>query len=249
MTFPIDIHIGSAVVSAHMVFDILAYFAAYRYFLWWKARSSLAPLEPIAEWKIILSGAAGALVGSHLVGALELPDALQNIGDFWYSFAASKTVAGGIAGGILGIEIMKKILHLRRKTGDIFVFPLIVGMFIGRIGCLLTGVTDGTVGLPSDLPWAFDQGDGISRHPTTMYEMLVLVMIFILLMQLRKARFHTEGMLFRLFCVVYFSYRFLAEWIKPVYPILFNLTIIQWVSMIIVLCYGISILSAAYKKE
>ena len=30
---------------------------------------------------------------------------------------------------------------------------------VGRIGCFLSGLPDGTYGLPSSLPWAIDLGD------------------------------------------------------------------------------------------
>lgn len=54
-------------------------------------------------------------------------------------------------------------LGIRTSTGDLLALPLAVGITIGRIGCFLTGLSDGTFGRPSSLPWAVDFSDGI-RH-------------------------------------------------------------------------------------
>jgi phosphatidylglycerol---prolipoprotein diacylglyceryl transferase len=47
-----------------------------------------------------------------------------------------------ILGGWIGVEIAKRRLGLGHPTGDIYVFPLIAGMCIGRIGYLLGGIED-----------------------------------------------------------------------------------------------------------
>jgi phosphatidylglycerol---prolipoprotein diacylglyceryl transferase len=57
---------------------------------------------------------------------------------------------------------------VRRATGDVFAIPLTVGIAVGRVGCFLTGLADNTHGLPANLPWAIDYGDGIPRHPAQL---------------------------------------------------------------------------------
>ena len=58
----------------------------------------------------------------------------------------SKTIMGGLFGGLLGVEIAKKIINESSSSGDLFTFPLIFGIFIGRIGCFLSGVNEFTYG-------------------------------------------------------------------------------------------------------
>ena len=48
--------------------------------------------------------------------------------------------------------------------------PILIGIVIGRIGCLLAGLQDVTYGNPTSLPWGVDFGDGIPRHPTQFYD-------------------------------------------------------------------------------
>ncbi len=48
-------------------------------------------------------------------------------------FFASKTIVGGLLGGILGVEIAKKLVGIKHSSGDLFCFPIILGIMIGRI--------------------------------------------------------------------------------------------------------------------
>ena len=154
---------------------------------------------------------------------------------------AGKTIVGGIVGGIIGVELAKKIAGEKRSSGDLFVFPLILGIGVGRIGCFLTGVKDGTVGNPSSLPWALDQGDGILRHPTALYEILYLVIVWTVLTYAKKYYQLESGILFKLFILLYLSYRLFIEFLKPVTPLIFNLSAIQIVSLVVVMVYLIQL--------
>ena len=96
-----------------------------------------------------------------------------------YGFAAAlggKTIVGGLHGGWAGVELAKWRLGIRHSTGDVFVFPLIFGMSVGRIGCFLTGLPDHTYGNHTSLPWAVNFGDG-PRHPTQLYDIVFLCLL------------------------------------------------------------------------
>lgn len=195
---------------------------------------------------VLLIGAGiGALIGSRLIASLENPALFFNP-PTWLYYYSVKTVAGGIAGGILGIEIVKKILHIKKSVGDIMVGPIALGIIIGRIGCFMVGARDGTVGLVTSLPWGLDLGDGLLRHPTSLYEIIVVSLLWLLISRLRKKASHSmyegTGFYFRLFCIGYFGFRFFVEFIKPVHPLILGLTAIQIVSAYIVIYYGQSLL-------
>ena len=51
-----------------------------------------------------------------------------------------------------------------RNTSDSvsLVWPIAVGLGLGRVGCFLAGLHDDTVGLPTVLPWGVDFGDGVA---------------------------------------------------------------------------------------
>lgn len=114
---------------------------------------------------------------------------------------------------MIGVEITKKIIGVNRATGDVFVYPLIMGTAVGRIGCFLTGLSDRTYGIATNLPWGIDFGDGIPRHPTQLYEIIFLLSLIVVL-QVRSRYHRQEGELFKFYMVSYLSFCLLIDFIK-----------------------------------
>jgi phosphatidylglycerol:prolipoprotein diacylglycerol transferase len=197
----------------------------------------------------IVGALIGALLGSRLLAALENPYLFLHP-PTWLYYYMNKTIIGGIAGGIVGIEIAKKILGIRTKTGDGVVLPLMVAIIIGRIGCQLTGVSDGTIGVPCNYFWCFMQGDEFTRHPLPLYEILYILFLVPLFYYFSKREFFKEGFLFRLFIILYFGLRFFLEFLKDTYPLLLSLSAIQIVCLCVVLYYSFaSIKHGLYKRR
>ena len=88
---------------------------------------------------------------------------------------------------------------------------------------------DGTYGTDTTLPWGINSGDGIYRHPTTLYAILFLATLALLLWLLERRTPVADGRRFQLFLSGYLLFRLLAEFIKPTaaLPVL-GLTAIQW---------------------
>jgi prolipoprotein diacylglyceryltransferase len=235
MQFPIDIHIGPIFIPSHFLFDIFSFYLGFRYYLYLnKKQADVLPENN--RWYIIMAGALGALIGSRFLAALERPDQFFHPDNLLFYYG-NKTIVGGLLGGILGVEIIKKFIGEKKRSGDLFTYPLILGIMIGRVGCFLTGIKDSTVGLPSSLPWAFDQGDGIARHPTALYEILFLGIVWLTLIYLRKKVMLKNGSVFRIFITSYLAFRFFVEFIKPIQPIAFGLSAIQIACALFVLFY------------
>ena len=236
-------HPGYAPIWFHLVTDFLSLFVAGYYYskIYHKKNNSE---DSINRMSILIGAALGALIGSRLIASLEHPDLFFNPPSLLYYYSV-KTVVGGIAGGILGVEIAKKMLGIKKSVGNIMIGPLSLGIIIGRIGCFMVGVCDGTVGVASSLPWAFDQGDGIARHPTSLYEIIWVAIFWFTILRFKKnSKVYEEGsgLYFRLFCVGYFTFRFFVEFVKPVTPIFLGITAIQWTCVFVVFGYGYSIL-------
>ena len=107
------------------------------------------------------------MIGSRLLAYIEHHHIFIDNFSLYFLFNA-KTIVGGIIGAWIGIEITKNLFNITQSSGDLFALPLILGMIIGRIGrigCLLTGVSDGTVGKETDFFLAFNQGDGGDASP------------------------------------------------------------------------------------
>jgi len=218
MTLPFVLHIGSLVIEPHLVFELLAYFIGFRYYLFLRNRND-NQINEDKNLTIIIGGVLGAAFLSKLLGYFEHPELLtlskQNI----TYILASKTIVGGLLGGLWGVEIAKKFCGVKRSTGDLFCFPVILGIMIGRIGCFLTGVSDGTWGSETSSVFGMDGGDGVLRHPAALYEIAMLGFIWLLLLALKRKLALQEGALFKIFMILYLLWRFCIEFIKPVYLI------------------------------
>ena len=204
----------------HTILEIAAFFIGFRYYVFLKKQQG--DLIPVMNriW-IIVGAASGALIGSRLIGAFENPSWLA-APNFMSVFTAfnNKTIVGGLYGGLFGVELTKYFLKEKNRSGDLFTFPIILALIIGRIGCLLTALQDHTAGGPTTLPWGIDYGDGIPRHPLPLYEILFLVGLWIVLYRAKKSQRFAPGSLFMIFMTSYTIYRFGMEFFKSdfIYP-------------------------------
>lgn len=237
MTFPVVFHPFGIPVPAHAVFELAGYTLGFQFYLWLRRRSP-AQRVPIEQNMWIIVGCVfGALIGSKILALVESPIDYWNMRADPRAFMGGKTIVGGLLGGWIGVEIAKRRLGIRRSTGDLFVYPLCLGMAVGRIGCFLTGLPDHTYGIHSSLPWAVNFGDG-PRHPTQLYEAAFLILLALGL-RIFVGWSRAPGALFRSFLGGYLCWRFLIEFIKPRFNPYLGLSAIQVASLIgAVVCFA-----------
>ena len=149
------------------------------------------------------------------------------------------TIMGGI---VMAVFWTKWLMRHRRASVlnayDFFAAPLLLGMAVGRIGCLMHGCCFGEV---CDLPWAVTYPEGTlpaglvpgPRHPSQIYEMLMdLILLGVLLWQLPRLKFAGQN------CYTFFfgygiirfvdeSTRYIDEWWGP-------LGTYQWYSLVFI---------------
>ncbi len=218
-------------VAVHTIFEMAAYAAGTQIYLRQRRRLSLPALVDSGHSLMVVVGAAmGAAIGSKL--AFWLDDPLAAFASFpdWRHLLQGKSIVGGLLGGLIGVETAKAAMGIKTSTGDAFVWPLAIGMSIGRIGCFLAGIDDHTYGTPSSLPWAVDFGDGIPRHPTQLYE-IAFLLFWTSFIWRRRGRLSRSGDIFRLYLSGYLLFRLLVEFIKPVPYAYAGLTGIQWLAI------------------
>lgn len=195
------------------MFDVLAWasggalsVALYR----WRLRAAVAVVASQTGPGYFASLAIGAASGAWLAGSLNtMRDAIPVL---------SHSVAGALAGAIVGVEAYKAVRGIRGSTGTVFVGSFSLGVAIGRWGCLFAGLSDDTYGVPAELPWSVDLGDGIGRHPVEIYESLAMVVflgVFLGGLAARRGWAMRRG--FYAMCAWYGVQRFAWEFLKP-YP-------------------------------
>lgn len=212
MSFPIDIVLGALRLPAHLVFEVLAYTLGYRYYAALRRRGDA--ISDLHRMWIFIGAVTGGLLGSRVLGLLEHPE-LWGAAPWLVQVMTSKTVVGGLLGGLIGVEWTKRRLGVTVSSGDLMVYPLLLGLMIGRVGCFMAGLEDGTHGAASSLPWAIDLGDGVRRHPLPLYEIGFLGLLWAGLRAVQARVRLVDGALFRLWMVAYLGFRLTIEFLKP----------------------------------
>lgn len=236
MDFPVTFQFFDKTILLHPITESLGIFLGMRYYTFLK-RKNKEKFSSVKSLLILIAATFGAFIGSHAIGSLERPDDLINAQDFWMYIWLNNTIVGGLAGGLIGVEAMKKIIGKKESTGDLMVYPLILAIFIGRIGCFFTGIYEETYGLPTNSIFGMYLGDQYLRHPVALYEMVFLTILFIGLKIFQKRYTYRSGVLFQLFMLCYFSFRFIIDFLKPKYNIILGLSTIQIVCCMVIIYY------------
>ena len=226
MSFPVFVPVGPWRLHPHFVFELLAYAVGFQMYLWLRRRHG-DPIATATRWLIVAAAIVGAAAGSRALYWLEVP---TRILQHWHNpqfLLGGKTIVGGLIGGLIAVEWTKRWLGLKTPAGDLFAMPLALGTAIGRVGCFLTGLSDGTYGSPTTLWTGVDFGDGIRRHPTQLYEIAFLLLLATILTRVRNHSVRA-GDQFRIFMVGYLAFRLLVDVLKPDPRLGLGLSSIQW---------------------
>lgn len=177
---------------------------------------------------VILSG----MIGSRIYGILSNLELYRDLPSLKYLLMNWETgSAGAYLGGALGFMVISKYNKLDTwKVLDIYAPVLAFSLFIGRIGCFLSGCCYGKI---SSVPWAVSfppssvvyqrqRIDGLISsyaeyslpvHPTQLYESLFGLILFLFLLSKSK-KTHDNGVLMLIFLTAYSSFRFLIEFLR-----------------------------------
>jgi len=128
--------------------------------------------------------------------------------------------------------MFKQSAGIDAATGARFAAPLAIGVAVGRLGCFFAGLEDFTYGVPTDLPWGVDFGDGVSRHPVQLYEsasMAGFLIVYLVALARRSEFIARNG--FYLAVGFYGAQRFVWEFLKPYGTVLGPLTLFHLLSL------------------
>ncbi|MEG0752418.1 MAG: prolipoprotein diacylglyceryl transferase [Angelakisella sp.] len=181
--------------NAYSVCMVLAFLAGIAYYFYYNRGGNNEHVMTIVTWALVC-GFVGAKLPLLLEGASLI------------TLLTGKSIIGGLAGGMLGVYTIKRIKHIRLRIGNVIAPSVALGMSIGRIGCYLNGCC---AGIPAS--WGKDFGDGITRLPTQLFEVVFHLTAFLLLHRAR-GRVKTPGLLFKLYLLCYFTFRFFMEFIR-----------------------------------
>ncbi len=170
------------------------------------------------SFRIVAAGLLCGIVGSKIPLLFENPSV--------QTFFVAKSIVGGLIGGMIGIAITKRILHIKLKLGNVIAPAVAIGLVFGRLGCFFAGCC---YGIETHAGWGIDFGDGLLRYPTQLFEVGFHLIAFIVLHALRD-QVKTPGILFRLYMIAYFNFRFMIEFIRVNPAVWMGLSIYQILS-------------------
>ena len=160
--------------------------------------------------------------------------------------ASGLTAYGAILGAALGVWVYSRFSKFNFGYFADAVAPgIILAQAIGRVGCTINGCC---YGVACSLPWGITYTNpgslaplGVTTHPTTVYEIIALLIIFGVVLML-KGRFKPDGSLFLIYLGLYSLWRISSDFLREGTPFLFGLHQAQVIS-IIVLAVAVSLLA------
>lgn len=256
--YPLQWDLGPIEITGYGIMLVVAFLMAG----WLIARQLReAGLKEDYAADMVAAAVVGGIIGAKLwyVALTGDPDALLSRGGLvWY---------GGFIGGALAVILNSwRVKVPLRWTMQLAAPALAAGYALGRVGCFL--VND-DYGRPTDLPWGVKFPEGLppstaenlknlfgipipegvdpttvlAVHPTQLYEVAAMLVVFAVLWSLRKRR-RPVGWLFGLYLVFAGIERFLVEILRAKDDrFLGPFTLAQLTSVIIVII-GVSLLFA-----
>ena len=132
------------------------------------------------------------------------------------------------------------------KLMDLFAPAILLGIAVGRIGCLMNGCC---IGIPASAPWGmlFPDADLTTlRYPTPLYETLLdLIAMGIVFYIEKRKKFDGELMLAGL--GLYGVVRFMTEIFRDSGPRFYGISLAQYFSVIVVIVFAVWIFKARTK--
>ena len=156
------------------------------------------------------------------------------------------TIYGAVLGAALGIWIYSRIRKISfGYLADVVAPAIILAQAIGRVGCTLNGCC---YGVPTDVSWAFVYTNaasfgpiGIAVHPTQVYEIIYNLVVFGVLMMLRK-RFRPDGSLFLIYLAFYAVWRLGIDFIRDRNVLFIGLDEAQLISIAVLIFTGVQLI-------
>lgn len=175
---------------------------------------------------VILASVAGARAGYVLVRWDHFAGDPMSVFRLWEGgLALYGGMLTGTAAGLLffrnrGIDIW--------RGSDLLIPSIAIGVAVGRVGCFLNGCCFGEA---CDLPWGvvFGEGSaaghqfpGIHVHPTQIYEALIALAVFFVILIVEKRK-PFDGFLLWLFVILLAVSRFIIDPLRYYEPVSFQI--------------------------
>lgn len=169
---------------------------------------------------VVLGALVGGAVFMRLGTWLQHVDLRENASLAEHWVYGNRSILGGLVGAWLGVQVAKRLVGYRLRTGDLFAPAVALGMAVGRIGCLLTELpgtpTGSSYGMVLDAASAerLSAPAGVPLHPSFVYEIVFHAAAFAVLWGWLRHREMAPGETLTLYLAGYGVFRFLVEFVR-----------------------------------
>ncbi len=231
---PVAFTIGSIEVRWYGIMVALAILTVVLWTAWEVKRGAGISYDTV--FTAALVGIPSGIILARLLHVIDMWEYYgQNLGQL--IGGGGLTAYGGVLGAALGIWVYSRFSKFNfGYFADVVAPGIILAQAVGRVGCTINGCCHG---IPTSLPWGviYTHPDsfaplGIAIHPTQLYEIVWNLLVFGVLLKLRR-RFKPDGTLFLIYLGLYSLWRIGAGFLRPGTPFLFGLHQAQVIAIIV----------------
>jgi len=233
---PIAFTIGPVSVAWYGIMVALAVLTLVVWALWSVKRGARISYDKVISAAIV--GIPSGVIFSRLLHVI----------DFWDYFiehpgeivgGSGLTIYGAVLGAALGVWIYSRFSKISfGYFADMLAPGIILAQAIGRVGCTLNGCC---YGIETNIFCAVIYTHpeslgpiGVPVHPTQIYEIIYNLIVFGVLLLLRK-RFRPDGSLFLIYLTLYSAWRLGIDFIRDGTDFLFGLHEAQVIAIIVLI--------------
>ncbi len=184
-----------------------------------------AGIDEDTIYNMALCLVVGGIIGARALYVLEhFGDFQDDLAEVFAIQTGGISIYGALFGGTLGAVAYAAWRRLPRwgAMADAAAIGAILGMAVGRVGCLINGdifgrATDWPIGLVythSDSPSYYALPSELAQHPVTAYEIAGDLAIFALLLFVLRRVFKRDGMIFFAWVFLYAALRFGVSFLR-----------------------------------
>ena len=204
---------------------------------------------------VIFYGALGVILGGRIGYTLfyNFPLFLDNPISIFYIHQGGMSFHGGMLGVFLGLYLFGRKNGMTFFQVSDFIAPWVpIGLGAGRIGNF---INKELWGRPMDtvMPWAFDYGDHIARHPSSLYQALTEGLLLFLILWWYSSKPRPLMAVSAMFMFFYGLFRFTTEFFRTPDSHL-GFVAFEWMTMgqllsIPMIIFGVVLFIIAYNRS
>ncbi|MBN1176649.1 MAG: prolipoprotein diacylglyceryl transferase [Dehalococcoidales bacterium] len=233
---PIAFTLGPVSITWYGMMVALAVLTLVIWALWSVKKGAKVSYDTVVSAAIV--GIPSGIIFSRLLHVIDFWDYfMENPGQI--IGGAGLSIYGAVLGAALGIWLYSRFRRISfGYFADMLAPGIILAQAIGRVGCTLNGCC---YGIETDLFCAMVYTNpesngpiGIPVHPTQIYEIIYNLIVFGVLLVLRK-RFRPDGSLFLMYLTLYSVWRLGIDFIREGTDFLFGLHEAQVIAIIVLI--------------